>query len=238
MECCPNEKYESPRFVACRTVLMTVTGTPRPTNGGETNDSFPPPAPILVVPANGRNGAWAVRSISARPTRASSRCGGCCVKRSTRYVRVALRVRFAGDSPQEGDGFEPSVPHKKTTLFGCLRSVSQFAFRNKNRLFRAGTEGSNPSPSSRRNPEHQFDLAYVGGKAGASTHIMNITRARRMPKRAALQSRQPERDESVGSSRAGRAPRGARTTPNDPFSLSRPPAHVARPFLAGSPLTD
>src|SRR6202030_4271510 len=37
---------------------------------------------------------------------------------------------------------------KKTTLFGCPRSVPQFAFRNKNRLFRAGTDGSNPSPSS------------------------------------------------------------------------------------------
>src|SRR5258705_10206446 len=48
----------------------------------------------------------------------------------------------------EGDGFEPSVPRKKTPLFGCPRSVPQFAFRNKNRLFRAGTDGSNPSPSS------------------------------------------------------------------------------------------
>ena len=57
-------------------------------------------------------------------------------------------VRFAADSAPEGDGFEPSVPHKKTTLFGCPRSVPQFAFRNKNRLFRAGTDGSNPSPSS------------------------------------------------------------------------------------------
>ncbi|HJZ17822.1 MAG TPA: hypothetical protein VJ251_20655, partial [Stellaceae bacterium] len=48
----------------------------------------------------------------------------------------------------EGDGFEPSVPHKKTTLFGCPRSVPQFAFRNKNRLFRAGTDGSNLPSSS------------------------------------------------------------------------------------------
>jgi hypothetical protein len=36
----------------------------------------------------------------------------------------------------------------KKLLFGCPRSVPQFAFRNKNRLFRAGTDGSNPSPSS------------------------------------------------------------------------------------------
>ena len=53
--------------------------------------------------------------------------------------------RFARDSALEGDGFEPSVPHKKTTLFGCPRSVPQFAFR---RLFPARTDGSNPSPSS------------------------------------------------------------------------------------------
>src|ERR1700749_4656674 len=28
-------------------------------------------------------------------------------------------VRFASDSPLEGDGFEPSVPHKKTTLLAA-----------------------------------------------------------------------------------------------------------------------
>jgi hypothetical protein len=41
------------------------------------------------------------------------------------------------DSPLEGDGFEPSAPHKKQ-LFGCPSSAPQFTFRNKNRLFRAG----------------------------------------------------------------------------------------------------
>jgi hypothetical protein len=35
--------------------------------------------------------ATAVRSIWARPTRASSRCGGCCARRSTRCARVASR---------------------------------------------------------------------------------------------------------------------------------------------------
>jgi hypothetical protein len=69
----------------------------------------------------------------------------------TAHLRRQLieELTFARDSPLEGDGFEPSVPHKKTTLFGCPRSVPQFAFRKKNRLFRAGTAGSNPSPSCR-----------------------------------------------------------------------------------------
>ena len=35
--------------------------------------------------------ATAVRSIWARPTRASSRCGGCCARRSTQCARVASR---------------------------------------------------------------------------------------------------------------------------------------------------
>src|SRR6202030_1338960 len=56
-------------------------------------------------------------------------------------------VRFAPDSALEGDGFEPSVPHTKQP-FWLPRSVPQFAFGDKNRLFRAGTDGSNPFPSS------------------------------------------------------------------------------------------
>jgi len=76
-------------------------------------------------------------------------------------------VRFAADSAPEGDGFEPSVPHKKTTLFGCPRSVPQFAFRNKNRLFRAGTDGSNPSPSSSESGANlQTPLAVATSRAG------------------------------------------------------------------------
>src|ERR1700730_3343146 len=51
-------------------------------------------------------------------------------------VRTHRKLRFAGDSPQEGDGFEPSVPQTKQP-FWLPRSVRQFAFRDKNRLFRA-----------------------------------------------------------------------------------------------------
>jgi hypothetical protein len=73
---------------------------------------------------------------------------------------------FADDSSLEGDGFEPSVPHKKTTLFGCPRSVPQFAFRKKNRLFRAGTDGSNPSPSCGESPANlSFRRIEVQGRS-------------------------------------------------------------------------
>src|SRR5580693_765671 len=37
----------------------------------------------------------------------------------------------------EGDGFEPSVPHKKQPFLAAPVRSPQFAFRNKKRLFRA-----------------------------------------------------------------------------------------------------
>src|SRR6516225_10042853 len=51
--------------------------------------------------------------------------------------RAPLEVRFALDSPLEGDGFEPSVPHKKQPFLATPVRSPQFAFHNKNRLFRA-----------------------------------------------------------------------------------------------------
>jgi hypothetical protein len=48
---------------------MTVTGTPLPANGEGTDDSFPPPGPILVVPANGRYGARAGIAIDGSERR-------------------------------------------------------------------------------------------------------------------------------------------------------------------------
>src|SRR6516165_11673396 len=50
---------------------------------------------------------------------------------------VAVRTEFAADSPLEGDGFEPSVPHKKQPFLATPVRSPQFAFHNKNRLFRA-----------------------------------------------------------------------------------------------------
>ena len=55
-----------------------------------------------------------------------------------RTTRASLvrEAKFATDCLLEGDGFEPSVPHTKRP-FRLPRSVPQFAFRDKNRLFRA-----------------------------------------------------------------------------------------------------
>jgi len=48
-------------------------------------------------------------------------------------------VRFAGDSPLEGDGFEPSVPRQ---VFLAAPSIhAQFTFRNINRLARDRDRG-------------------------------------------------------------------------------------------------
>ena len=80
--------------------------------------------------------------------------------------RINSQAQVPADSPLEGDGFEPSVPHKKTTLFGCPRSVPQFAFRKKNRLFRSGTDGSNPSPSCGESPANlSFRRIEVQGRS-------------------------------------------------------------------------
>src|SRR5260370_2022982 len=47
------------------------------------------------------------------------------------------RVKFARDSPLEGVGFESSVPHEKQPFLAAPVRSPQFAFGNKNRLFRA-----------------------------------------------------------------------------------------------------
>ena len=51
--------------------------------------------------------------------------------------RRPRRGGFAHDSPLEGDGFEPSVPHKKQPFLAAPVRSPQFAFHNKKRLFRA-----------------------------------------------------------------------------------------------------
>src|SRR5215468_1185002 len=70
--------------------------------------------------------------------------------RSPRFL-----ARFAADSPQEGDGFEPSVPGTKEPGFvaeGELRDRTRAA---KKGCFLCGTDGSNPSPSSRESPTNR-----------------------------------------------------------------------------------
>src|SRR5580692_5723332 len=60
------------------------------------------------------------------------------------------KIRFAPDSPLEGDGFEPSVPGTKEPVFvaeGELRDRTGAAKKGCF-CFLCGTDGSNPSPSS------------------------------------------------------------------------------------------
>ena len=56
--------------------------------------------------------------------------------------REARQVRFAPDSPLEGDGFEPSVPLQIRSRFRDLSPVPLLTGS------RPGTGSSNPSPSS------------------------------------------------------------------------------------------
>src|SRR5438045_3870791 len=74
----------------------------------------------------------------ALPARAQSRCarsprpGG-----GSHYGKAPTRAKFAADSSLEGDGFEPSAPHKKQPFlaapFGPAIRLPQ-----QNRVFRAG----------------------------------------------------------------------------------------------------
>jgi hypothetical protein len=56
---------------------------------------------------------------------------------------------FVRDSLLEGDGFEPSVPGTKEPVFCCGRRITGTNGSPKNGCFLRGTDGSNPSPSSK-----------------------------------------------------------------------------------------
>src|SRR5580704_2681165 len=64
----------------------------------------------LAAQSSGRSGLF--RSMTVRSTALSS----------TKAKRTSLLVRFASDSPLEGDGFEPSVPRQKDL---CLNSMTR-----------------------------------------------------------------------------------------------------------------
>jgi hypothetical protein len=65
-------------------------------------------------------------------------------------------VRFVIDSLLEGDGFEPSVPRKETTLVGRPRSIPRNSPSAKETgSFAPGTDGSNPPPSSGESANHR-----------------------------------------------------------------------------------
>ena len=88
----------------------------------------------------GRGDAWWAgygRDRCARPETGS--IGG----------RQGEEVRFAADSPLGGDGFEPSVPHKKQPFLAAPVRSRNSPSPTKTGSFVPGTDGSNPSPSSK-----------------------------------------------------------------------------------------
>src|ERR1700731_4798647 len=87
-----------------------------------------------------------------------------------RALLCPRRVRFARDSPVEGDGFEPSVPRKETTLVGHPRSIPRNSPSAKETgSFAPGTDGSNPPPSS---GESCANLTF----ADESAHVASSSR--------------------------------------------------------------
>src|SRR5580692_10804616 len=59
------------------------------------------------------------------------------------------KIRFAPDSPLEGDGFEPSVPGTKEPVSVAEGELRDRTGAAKKGCFLCGTDGSNPSPSSK-----------------------------------------------------------------------------------------
>jgi hypothetical protein len=64
-------------------------------------------------------------------------------------------TEFADDSPLEGDGFEPSVPHKKQPFLAAPVRSRNSPSATKTGSFAPGTDGSNPSPSSGESANHR-----------------------------------------------------------------------------------
>src|ERR1700730_1487974 len=64
------------------------------------------------------------------------------------YPNMIEEVRFAGDSPLEGEGFEPSVPETDSAFVtSAFRSLNTHPRRGSGSLDR-GAEGSNRPPST------------------------------------------------------------------------------------------
>ena len=72
-----------------------------------------------------------------------------------------MQVRFAGDSPLEGDGLEPSVTVASEPVYiteGELRGDRRGSQKNWR-----GTDGSNPSPSSEESAANLNESVWDGG---------------------------------------------------------------------------
>ena len=72
-----------------------------------------------------------------------------------------MQVRFAGDSPLEGDGLEPLVTVASEPVYiteGELRGDRRGSQKNW-----LGTDGSNPSPSSEESAANLNESVWDGG---------------------------------------------------------------------------
>src|ERR1700747_676587 len=83
----------------------------------------------------------------------------------------APKIRFAPDSPLEGNGFEPSVPGTKEPVFVAEGELRDRTGAAKKGCILCGTDGSNPSPSSEesmsrrgRKPANHFEQPSKSGR--------------------------------------------------------------------------
>ena len=77
-----------------------------------------------VVPACLRQASLRGRPVGRRGQKSRVRAGVHRTRKSSRFTVPAGQLRFAPDSPLEGDGFEPSVPGTKEPFFCCGRQIA------------------------------------------------------------------------------------------------------------------
>ncbi len=94
-----------------------------------------------------------------------------CSDRCTRTpVPDGMKIRFAPDSPLEGNGFELSVPGRETFKLSWETGLLS---RKRERIC-SGTEGSNPSPSNGESGESMRGLVareFRLGSRGISSSL-------------------------------------------------------------------
>jgi hypothetical protein len=80
-------------------------------------------------------------------------------------------LRFADDSPLEGDGFELSVPGTKEPTFVAEGELRDRTGAAKKGCFLCGTDGSNPSPSRRESRANSVIKCVTSALAQATSDV-------------------------------------------------------------------
>jgi hypothetical protein len=93
-----------------------------------------------------------VRSPKAAARRSTARTPFQLARTTITRGMLTRKLRFAGDSSLEGNGFEPSVPQQIRSHFRESSPVSHAGLT----VSRPGTGSSNLSPSSRESANHRF----------------------------------------------------------------------------------